>query len=221
MRAVEFLSILSKESQSYFTGEELKRKIELHEPQCEPCEGVKEGYSESAKCCTYFPFVPNYRITGLPERVLQELSNQGNFTYMGVHPNREYRKQFALSPFGQNSSLKCPLFQKNQCSIWTQRPGECQLFFCKPFKEIQFKRDMKNFMSEMEFGLSQLSALYAGRSLEEIQWSLSVFDHNESLSLDGEIEKFYKECSELYGQYKQVWIRELRESLSPLFIDAF
>ena len=206
--------LLTKQAKTYFTRQELERDLDMEPVACSPCEGQAKGYSLSYKCCTYFPFLANHIVGGFTEEHLEKLSSAGGLiTHLGIHPSKQYREQFALSRFGTNDDLSCPMYKGGQCSIWSTRPVECQMYFCSKPGEHKVWKQAKNFANEMEMGLSQLSALYAGANLKQIQWSIDVFSHNESKYSLQEMLSFYRDCHAIYQQNSVLWIRQLRQEL--------
>jgi len=122
---------------------------------CAP-EGAPRGegrnwYKSSAKCCTYWPALPNYTVGG----ILNDASAEGQ---LSRHPLTAYATSVEANPrgvnvpfdyqvsylhyrdqFGQSGRLLCPYYTSEAtgvegsggCQIWRHRPAVCMTFFCK------------------------------------------------------------------------------------------
>jgi Fe-S-cluster containining protein len=114
------------------------------EPQatCHECAMVRQpeasAYRESLKCCTYFPFIPNFSIgaqlsaSTAQTQILEQAFAQGVITPLGLFPSQEYlhlKEELGPKAFGRNADLLCPFFN-GQCAIWEYRPGVCRSFYC-------------------------------------------------------------------------------------------
>lgn len=121
------------------------------------------------KCCTYFPFVPNFSLgsmlqenPGVATLRLKVAAKQGLLLPTGLHASSE-RQQLAtdLAPhgFGRKSELLCPFFdtQSLSCSVWSQRPGVCTSYFCKSDRGadgLKFWSDMEDYLNHFEWVLA-------------------------------------------------------------------
>tara|TARA_B100000749_G_scaffold280875_1_gene279602 strand:+ start:49748 stop:50392 length:645 start_codon:yes stop_codon:yes gene_type:complete len=208
-------SMLSEHSKLFFTDDQLTTEIDVPSVVCEPCEG--EGFTQASKCCTYFPFVANYSIGADIEFYISKFGKKGLVTFLGLHPEKKYRDQFALNGFGKGEGLGCPLFQNGSCSDWSRRSTECQFYFCKPWTAKSMKKDLRNYMNDMEMGLAQMAAVHAGADQDELKWSIDVFSHNESPWLIYELQDYFKDCHKEYMENRKAWIVELQKQFPNPF----
>lgn len=101
-------------------------------------------YKENLKCCTFFPFMPNYLIgewisqsAGLESPVLTKLASNPEVALpLGFVAPVKFQQVFALrkeGEFGQREDWLCPYFDRvaNNCGIWRHRSVVCTTFYCK------------------------------------------------------------------------------------------
>lgn len=133
-----------------------------------PC--AQPGYLPEAKCCTFFPRIPNFIVGRLladgslhagpigawfhatidgeapPTRVDNPgLLNGSDVTPMGLAPPATYLLVYNAShaAFGKTHALRCPFFlpqESKQCAIWRHRNAVCSTFFCKHGRAAVGKR---------------------------------------------------------------------------------
>ncbi|MBN2682439.1 MAG: hypothetical protein JXR58_08010 [Bacteroidales bacterium] len=137
-------------------------------------------YLKETKCCTFFPFIPNYMV-GL---ILKEGSEYGQaavrkliservgISPKGISPGKKYQLDFELSRekgFGQNLSLKCPFLDSDvDCSIWEARGAVCATYFCRNvcgYDGEQFWHSVKNYLSAAEQKLARYAILETDKNL--------------------------------------------------------
>lgn len=168
---------------------------------CNQARGVAPIYKESLKCCTFFPFLPNFLVgavlgSNLPGRAKIEaaLKEEGkeiaeaNFLPLGLMPSLTYQKRFhSKQPdgYGNDESLLCPHFLKatGGCAIWSARPSPCRSFFCESsygISGIEFWAKFEKFVSALEVALAQEALLTLGFDEEEIQRSLKFLPNYAS-----------------------------------------
>ena len=105
---------------------------------CRACTMVKPPQNETLrdpgpfdsklKCCTYFPFVPNFSLGKINHEqsalaAVRRASARGFVSPLGLFPHEEQKR--ARPGFGTDLSQRCPFLNesKNSCSIWTSRWG--------------------------------------------------------------------------------------------------
>lgn len=109
-------------------------------------------FSKSTKCCTWFPFLPNYLVGAIlndddplliegKKRILDNLINNYNVTYFGIFPSDKFQKGFSkllIKDFGRDEKCRCDFFMdgKVNCSIWKYRDAVCSTWYCKPIANI-------------------------------------------------------------------------------------
>lgn len=151
------------------------------------CLGCEEGL---AKCCTFWPFVPNYNVFKMRENFTlerwRELLNES--LPIGLMASDRFRKAHR-DPM-QRPQLRCPhLSNSGRCEIWSIRPAECATYFCRSRAE----ESGKNFWTEVnrlahtiEYGLSQHWMVEAGYRWSEIQKNLAILSGESGQGLSTE-----------------------------------
>lgn len=136
---------------------------------------VAKGYRADLKCCTYFPYLPNFSIgaileTGTQEqkRVLASTLQKGHATPLGLFAPPEYQAlQTELGPlaFGRDPRLICP-FLLTDCAIWEYRPGVCASHFCQS-EATSLWKDIETKINLFEWTLAHESLWRLGFTTDE------------------------------------------------------
>lgn len=102
--------------------------------------GSAETFLPSTKCCTYYPFVPNYLVGGIlraggdgAEEIKNLLRRRQWILPIGVIAPPGYQKKFTdkrPAEFGRNADFLCPFYRAGRCAIWRFRDSECSTYFC-------------------------------------------------------------------------------------------
>lgn len=137
---------------------------------CDNCAMVKPSgltrdqgpFLNHLKCCTYFPYLPNFSLGALSADDLAKTKSRGILLPVGLFPSENEQnkiKNFGHEGFGKKSELLCPFFDsmKNQCSIWTYRPGVCTSYFCKSDqgqKGLDYWKDVEKYLNHFEWKLA-------------------------------------------------------------------
>lgn len=137
---------------------------------CDNCAMVKPSgltrdkgpFLNHLKCCTYFPYLPNFSLGALTSEDLAKAEPRGILLPVGLFPSAEEQaktESFGSEGFGKKSELLCPFFDgaKNQCSIWTYRPGVCTSYFCKSEqgqKGLDYWKDVEKYLNHFEWKLA-------------------------------------------------------------------
>lgn len=144
---------------------------------CSSCAMVKpEGltrdpgpFDPGLKCCTYFPFIPNFALGALLKEGGEEARlrlrvamSQGVLLPLGLFasPEREaLAKEAGVEGFGRRADLLCPFFDSaaSGCSIWRHRPGVCTTYFCKSARGesgFEFWNDVETYLNLFEWTLA-------------------------------------------------------------------
>jgi Fe-S-cluster containining protein len=148
---------------------------------CENCAMVRPAgltrdpspFLNHLKCCTYFPFLPNFSLGSLSETDLAKPEPRGVFLPVGLYPampEQNRIRSFGRDGFGRKSELLCPFFDVagNQCSIWDSRPGVCTSYFCKSDqgqKGLDFWKSVESYLNHFEWQLA--SKVIAKMDLDE------------------------------------------------------
>ncbi len=163
----------------------------------------KPHYNAQLKCCTYYPFIPNYLVGAIlaaepganqPTRAqatLRELLKDRRYVLpIGVCAPPGYQMKFTANrsvAFGKDADLLCPFFeyQTGHCGVWRHRGHECATFFCASSYGTNgesFWSEVRDFLHFTEMHLSQEAMLFKGFSSQEIDLNLKFirFDENAS-----------------------------------------
>jgi len=107
---------------------------------CANCSMVAMGYRAELKCCTHFPFLPNFSIGAIltigahgQKQALAAAFSKGHSTPLGLFAPPEFeslKTQLGAAGFGREPRLACP-FLAGDCTIWEYRPGVCASYFCQ------------------------------------------------------------------------------------------
>lgn len=211
---------------------------------CQNCAMVKpqgltrdQGpFKNNLKCCTYFPYVPNFSLGAIAEDKIQSTLSRGVLLPVGLFPSAEHQARvlkLGTKAFGQKSELLCPFFDlaKNQCSTWEQRPGVCTTYFCKSNygqKGLDFWADVEKYLNHFEWQLACHVIGLLGMGENEIAYSQGVVsadtdDDEREYFLQaawgkwlGKKREFYVECSRVAFEVSSEKIGEL---LDPEFLE--
>lgn len=176
-------------------------KLNLTESvNCSACPMAKKGiYKSELKCCTYYPFLPNYLVGGILEaggegaRIILELLSQRAFVLpLGVLPPWDYKIRHKFkkgSDFGQRKDLLCPFFSqdKGDCSIWPFRNSACSTYFCTSDRGEEGKRfwaQTQETLFGFEMKLSQEYLLARGFLWNEVCEQLDFLEDPENGGVD-------------------------------------
>lgn len=125
-------------------------------------------FAGDLKCCTYFPFVPNFGLGSMFKEDsaairlrIETAGQQGLLLPVGLYatPERQSAMEKRAQDFGRKRELLCPFFDTRSlgCSVWKQRPGVCTTYFCKSDKEesgLEFWSDVEDYLNHFEWTLS-------------------------------------------------------------------
>ncbi len=141
-------------------------------------------FAAHLKCCTYFPFIPNFSWGALLKKNsvqvhlrLRSAAQQGLLLPLGLHETPERKqvmKKFGQKEFGRRAELLCPFFDTTSlgCSIWNERPGTCTTYFCKSnggAEGLKFWRDVETYLSHFEWSLAKEIFFRLGLNEDEME----------------------------------------------------
>lgn len=112
------------------------------------------------KCCTYFPFIPNFTLGSLPSESYALAKAKGLLLPLGLYPTPEHQALvdfYGAQGFGKKADLLCPFVKSNSCSIWNYRPGVCTSYFCMSDQEekgLEFWSDVEDYLNHFEWVLA-------------------------------------------------------------------
>jgi len=160
---------------------------------CDHGQGVgvaMEFFHPDAKCCTYYPQLPNYLVGALlsdpaPEleegrrRLRETLRTRIGATPQWLAPPRKYTVLLAASrgAFGRSKVMRCPYFDAERggtCTIWKYRENVCNTYFCKYTKGKpgwDFWQSLKDYLGQVEIMLSNYALKRVDPELNEPQLS--------------------------------------------------
>ena len=146
-------------------------------------------FDGTLKCCTYFPFVPNFGLGAMlasgseNARVrLNAASQKGLLLPLGLFasPEQEARaKQLGTNAFGQKRELLCPFFDTVAmgCSVWKNRPGVCATYFCssdRGAEGLEIWGDVETYLNQFEWTMANAVAWRMGFTEDETQFCEAV-----------------------------------------------
>lgn len=172
---------------------------------CETCAMVKpEGltrdpgpFDPKLKCCTYFPFIPNFSLGAILKashenastRVrLTSAEQQGVLLPLGLFPTPERQsliESLGSEAFGQRRELLCPFYDTavDRCSIWAYRPAVCTSYFCKSNRGqsgLDLWADIEKYLNHFEWQLA--NEVFARLGFDEDALEMcraAMFDENQ------------------------------------------
>lgn len=168
----------------------LQLELEEKKATCEKCAMAPvrhDGditYDENLKCCTYYPFMPNYLIGS----ALQDLNPAVYKTLSKIIDERSYslpigfaapvRYQVMFSQrkpheFGNREDWLCPYYDRglNQCGIWKHRGAVCSTFYCKSSygkAGLNFWNELSDYLTYVEMALLEESLVMLDFSPRQI-----------------------------------------------------
>lgn len=166
-----------------------------------PDRRQKYHYKDNLKCCTYYPFMPNYLIGALlndkaeewmpAQKLILEMIGKRKFSIpMGLMATGEYQEKFSSRTefdFGQKEDLLCPYYDSNnnQCSVWKYRGSVCLSFFCvSDFKKsgMSYWEILKEYLGYIEMTLAEEVISRLGYNPKEVISQvelLEIYDFDE------------------------------------------
>lgn len=179
-------------------------QLRVHETlaTCDHCAMVKpQGltrhpgpFKNDLKCCTYFPFVPNFSVGGMMlekdasiELRLRTAEAQGLLLPLGLFATPERKILMAensFGGFGQKPELLCPFFDSTTlgCSTWKQRPGVCTTYFCKSNQGqegLNFWSQVEEYLNHFEWSFAQRIFTQLGLGENEMDMCKAVMTTEE------------------------------------------
>ncbi len=197
--------------QNYFPAFFWNGSVSETKATCETCIQAPDKYKSDLKCCTFWPFIPNYIVGQIlmnPDEKYQEVQqtirahiakHQFNFP-LGLIAPSDYQMKFRKNKtiiFGNDENFLCPYYSKktNSCGAWLYRGSVCTSFFCESsFKKKgqAFWHRFENYMSYLEMGLSQEVLAYNDFSPRDVNVQIEFLNLEKTTRL-----------AEL--KYKKIW----------------
>lgn len=185
-------SLLYPQAYSFWLSKRFPGSVVEKLATCDKCAMVRpQGltrdpgpFEAHLKCCTYFPFVPNFGL-GMMLREggdaasvrLKAAASQGLLLPLGLFasPEREsLAKEAGPDGFGRRADLLCPFFDTVAmgCSVWKNRPGVCATYFCKSDRGedgLEFWSDVESYLNHFEWTLANAVLWRLGFTEEEAE----------------------------------------------------
>ncbi len=136
--------------------------------------GACPVYANDLKCCTFYPYLPNYTIGALLtqsgqgtasalEAIRTKIKNREYSLPLGLVAPPNYQVPFQQrqkNEFGWREDWLCPYFDRVQknCGIWRWRGSVCTGFFCKSsfgVAGLRFWDELSNYMTYVEMALME------------------------------------------------------------------
>lgn len=211
-------------SYSPWLASRLKGHLPEKSATCENCAMVKPTgltrdkgpFKNNLKCCTYFPFLPNFSLGELTESKVSQALDRGVLLPVGLFPSAKHQArvdQLGQKAFGKRSQLLCPFFDspKNQCSIWENRPAVCTTYFCKSDygqAGLDFWADLEKYLNHFEWQLACEVIFQMGMTTNEISYCQGVVSEETE---DDEREAFLQAAWGKWVHRKHEFFVEARE----------
>lgn len=182
-------------------------RLELTESKatCDSCamsQGRHRGpifYDEQLKCCTFYPFLPNYVVGGIllsdreterkAQAIIKEKIIRREFSLpIGLVAPVRYQVAFNQrdeGEFGQRWDWLCPYFNQAQgnCLIWRNRGSVCTSFYCKSSygkKGLQFWKSLEDYLSYIEMALMEEALAYLDFSPRQVSDLLGYLNRQKA-----------------------------------------
>ncbi len=166
---------------------------------CNNCLRSRDGrfpyaYKPHLKCCTFYPFVPNFAVGGIlvenlkGAAVIQDKIKRREFTLpLGAFPTLKYQHQFfhkKETDFGNREDLLCPYFDKveSNCGIWDFRGVVCTTFFCRSDRGkegLRFWKNLGDYLSYVEMALAEECLVQLDFSPRDVSDQLHYLNRKE------------------------------------------
>ncbi len=203
---------------------------------CANCLMAKKGiYKGDLKCCTYFPFLPNYSLgacidysSRFKEILKNKIKGREFVLPLGLMPSWSYRVAYRFKSsldFGNREDLLCPFYVKSsgQCEIWPYRNSACSSFHCNFSGDERDAESYWNRYNEtihyLEMALSQYCMMAFGYTKDNVLRQIGYLEGHEK-DLDPEVSSLSREeYRDLWGDYYQreeyffIRVREFQKSI--------
>lgn len=163
-------SYLFPTSYSHWLASRLPATLQETLATCQNCAMLKPigetrdpgPFLSGLKCCTYFPFIPNFSLGQISATQIENVAKIGILLPVGLYPSISRQRlgiQLGKDGFGQKQELLCPFFSSEQdaCSIWANRPSVCTTYFCKSDRGrsgLQLWADIEKYLNDFEWTLA-------------------------------------------------------------------
>lgn len=178
-------------------------------------------YALAFKCCTYFPYIPNFTLGQLLRREdpmvkgkLRIALQKGRVSALGLFEssaNAKLREKLGGGAFGKSKDLLCPFFDKGACSIWESRPGVCVGFLCRSSHGelgLKLRNEIDSYLNTFEWTLANMALWRVGFSPDDVK----RLEAGEWLEFQGREHELLKLTADAA---MEISAEEVRQSLGP------
>lgn len=175
---------------------------------CDSClmskspQPVKKRYRVDLKCCTFYPFLPNYAIgailsdTSLKYKTAQEtlkslIQKRRYALPIGMVAPVRYQLDFKSrkKDFGREEDWLCPYYDRGlqQCSMWAYRGAVCTSFYCRSSygaKGKKFWSLISDYLSYVEMALLEEALIRLDFSPRQIGENLNFINREDGTFLE-------------------------------------
>lgn len=172
---------------------------------CETCLMAKPRrkktpfYEPDLKCCTYYPFLPNFVVgailsdesrsaPGAVAAIREKIKTRHYSLPLGLVAPPNYQVPFnhrKQNEFGRRPDWLCPYFQPEQqnCGIWRHRGAVCTSFYCQSSfgkKGLRYWDQISNYLTYVEMALMEEALVMLDFSPRQISDLLSYLNRQEA-----------------------------------------
>lgn len=151
-------------------------------------------YKPHLKCCTFYPFLPNFAVGGVfakklkgAETLRTKIKNKEFTLPLGAFPTLKYQHQFfhkKKTDFGNREDLLCPYYnsEDHNCNIWEFRGVVCTTYYCRSDRGnagLNFWSDVSDYLSYVEMALAEECLVQLDFSPRDISDQLNFLNRKE------------------------------------------
>lgn len=181
--------------QDYFPNKIYNLDINESKATCDQCIQSPAKYKNDLKCCTFWPFIPNYIVGAIlsdqsdrykekKEYIINAISNKKWNLPLGLIPSPIYQvnhKKTKSRTFGKSEKYLCPYYDKthNQCGVWKFRGSVCTSFYCESsYKNSgqKFWKAFESYFHYLEMALSEEVIVYKDYSPRDMSFQLEFIN---------------------------------------------
>lgn len=156
-------------------------------------------YEPDLKCCTFYPFLPNYVVGAIlsdesgaapsaVESIRSKIKNREYSLPIGLVAPPSYQVPFnhrKKNEFGRREDWLCPYFnhEKQNCGIWRHRGAVCTSFYCKSSfgrAGIQYWDELSNYLTYVEMAVMEEALVMLDFSPRQISDLLGYLNRQEA-----------------------------------------
>lgn len=237
-------SPLFPQSYTHWLSARLPGEVSESLATCDSCAMVAPSgltrdpgpFKAHLKCCTYFPFVPNFGLGAMLEEHgelararIRAAAQKGLLLPLGLFASPEQEqlvRKAGKKGFGKREDMLCPFYDKTAmgCSMWKQRPGVCATYFCKSEREeegLEFWSDVESYLNHFEWTLANATTWRLGFTEDDAENCEAVMLTEEPgperdwlvraawAEWAGREEEFFKLCAQRAREITQEELSEL------------